>query len=280
MDFIQYLAFFGLIFFSVVKNITMKTCSVNYPPNHTALFFSFWLFVVNLFLMPLYYNNLFIDIKDNLIYFSFALLKGIGLYLYLIVAQNLNRTTGTSRAIVPVIAIGLIAFVNFFFFQEDLTNNQFISAILISIFGLIYYFKGHLNETSSHKYFIQLLICAIFLSIFDHLALSNIHWYSYLFVNTFVMLGLSFTFNKEIKEYNFLFKEKALLLSTAAYIGFEILTTSVRVAILPVTMANIAGLMSTPIIMLCMYFIWKESNVKKQLFFGIGSFLICSIALF
>lgn len=238
------------------------------------------MFLVNIFLFPVYYEKLIIDLNNHFYYFIFAILKGIGLYLYLIVAQNLNKTTGTSRAIVPVIAIGLIAFVNFFFFGENLNNNQLLSAILITIFGIIYYFKGHLNETDSHKYFIQLLGCAIFISIFDHLALSKIHWYSYLLINTFVMLILSFTFNREIKEYTFLFKEKALLLSTASYIGFEILTTSVRVSVIPVTMANIAGLMSTPIVMLFMYFFWKESSVKKQLFFGLGSFLICSIALF
>ena len=44
MDFIQYSAFLGLIFFSVLKNVTMKTCSVNYPPNHTALFLVFGCF--------------------------------------------------------------------------------------------------------------------------------------------------------------------------------------------------------------------------------------------
>ena len=272
MDTIQYITFFALVFLATAKNLAMKPCANLYPPNHTALFFSFWLFVVIVIVSPFYVTEIKNDISN--IYMLGAIAKGLFLYGYVITAQKLAKHTGTSRAFVPVVAVGLIAFINYFLFQEDITQNQLISALLITIFGCFYYLKGHLNETKSHFDFISLIGLAVLLSVIDHVTLQQIHWFSYLFINVIITLLVSLFFNKKIKSFNFLYKEKKLLLTAIIYIAFEILTTSARVNILPVTTTNIAGLMSTPLVMLGMYLFFNESTMKKQILFGLGAFFI------
>jgi hypothetical protein len=272
MDFIQYITFFGLIFLSTAKNISMKPCANIYPANHTALFFSFWLFITTLVFSPFFIEEIKKDIFN--IYILGAIFKGLFLYSYIVVAQKLVKYSGTSRAFVPVVAVGIVAFINYFLFSEQITSYQLISAVGITLFGVFYYLKGHLNETKSHSHFIGLIFLAILLSVVDHVTLKEIHWFPYLLVNVFITLIVSFSCNKEIKSFKFIFTEKKLLLATSLYIGFEILMTSSRVSILPVTTTNIAGLMSTPLVMLCMYLFYNESTMKKQIFFGLGACII------
>jgi drug/metabolite transporter (DMT)-like permease len=275
MDYIQYLTFFGLIFLATVKNLSMKPCANLYPANHTALFFSFWLFIFILFLTPFYINEIKEDLSN--IYIIGGLIKGLFLYGYVVTAQKLAKHTGTSRAFVPVVAVGIVAFINYFMFGEEITQNQLISSIIITFFGFFYYLKGHLNETKSHFDFISLIGFAIVLSVVDHITLKEIHWFPYLLSNVIITLLVSLKFNKEIKSFKFLISEKRLLLSAIIYIAFEILMTSARVNILPVTTTNIASLMSTPLVMLGMYLFFNESTMKKQIIFGLGAFFIGAI---
>jgi hypothetical protein len=276
----QYIAFFITLLLTVAKALAMKPCADRFPARETALFFSFWLFVVNLCLLPLYKDELAHDLLYAFPAFIYAVGKGALFYWYIKTSQQLSRHSGSSRAIVPVIAIGLIAVVNSQFLGEPLSFNQMLSAAVLMVFGLLYYFVGHLRETKSQKDFLLMIGLGTSLAIFDHMGLSQLHWFSFLLVNITVMMLLSFADNiKHYHCYRFLFTNKYLLLAAVLYIGFEVFITSTRVRILPVTVSNIAALMATPMVMLAMTIVWGESSLKKQGFFGLGAFALGALAL-
>jgi hypothetical protein len=62
------------------------------------------------------------------------------------------------------------------------------------------------------------------------------------------------------------------------YVFAEFYLTRVRVSILPITVANIAALMSVPLVMIIMNRFWGESTLKKQIFFGFTAFVLGLIA--
>ena len=280
MELFQYFIFILVIFAAISKALVMKPCANIYDAGHITLFFSFWLFITNSLLIPYHYETLVNDLINNTTNLSFAFLKGLFFYGYMVYGNKLTKSSGSSRSFIPVIGVGIIAIFNFFLFGEILTQYQLISAILITLWGVFYYFKGHLNETNSQHIFLIFLFFAVILSVFDHLGNSNLHWFTYLYFSILIMLIISFFYTKKsIESYKFIFTEKRLILAAAIYIAYEIFITSIRVNILPVTVINIAGLMSTPLIMLIMQGLYKESTIKKQLFFGLGAFFIGLIAL-
>ena len=280
MDLLQYIVFFSVVFLAVSKAVIMKPCANLYDAGNITLFFSFWLVVTNSLLIPYHYETLIYDLTQNTDNIIFSALKGLFFYFYMVYGNKLAKESGSSRAFIPVIGVGLIAFFNFFLFGETLSTNQLISALLISFWGCFYYFKGHLNETNSQKVFLIFLSLAVLLSCLDHLGNTYLHWFTYLYVSVFIMLIISYFYTKKtVDSYRFIFTEKRLILAAIIYIIFEIFITSIRVNILPVTVINIAVLMSTPIIMIFMKFIYNESSIKKQLFFGAGAFFIGILAL-
>jgi hypothetical protein len=283
MDYTQIIAFLAVLVLTVLKAITMKPCANHLPSQHTPLFLSFWVTITLICFLPFYYKELIHDINVNTFALGFAFIKGIFFFEYVNIGQKLSKETGSSRVFMGAVACGIIAFVNVFLFQEELTQYQLISAVLITLLGLIYYFKGHLSETSAgtHKAFLIMLVLAVILSVFDHLGLSNLHWFTFLFFSIPVMLLISFFKNRndESISMKFFFDKKILFLAASVYIITEIVLTQIRVTILPVTVVNIAVLMTLPIVMMLMTVIWKESTLKKQAFFGLSAFAIGLLAL-
>ena len=284
MELIQITAFIAVLVLTVLKAITMKPCADKLPSEYTPMFLSFWTSISILFMLPFYYNELINDINNNINYLLIAFIKGVFFFEYVNIGQKLSKKTGSSRIFMGAVACGLIAFINVLLFNEELTQNQQLSAILITLLGIVYYFKGHLSESSkdSHKAFFIMLILAVILSVLDHVGLTHLHWYTYLLLSIPVMFIFSLFKTRNDKEVNikFFFNKKILFLATLVYILTEVILTQVRVTILPVTVVNIAVLMAMPIVMLLMNIIWNESTLKKQLFFGLSAFLIGLLAIF
>jgi hypothetical protein len=283
MDMTQIIAFLIVMLLTVLKAITMKPCADKLPSEYSPMFLSFWTSISLLVMLPFYYESVLLDFKDNAIYLLIALVKGIFFFEYVNIGQKLSKKTASSRIFMGAVACGIIAFINVLLFNEMLTQNQLISSVLISILGVIYYFKGHLSETggSSHKAFITMLFLAVLLSVLDHTGLTNLHWFTYLILSIPVMFVISLFKTRKDKEVNvkFFFNKKILFLAAFVYILMEVVLTQVRVSILPVSVVNIAVLMCMPIVMLLMNIYWNESTIKKQLFFGVSAALIGLLAI-
>jgi len=275
MDYTQAIMFLCIIIFSTAKAIAIKPCANMFPANHTTFAFCLFLFVFLTLSLPIHYNTFIYELTNNTIYIAIAILKGASFYAYFTYSQKLTKHSASSRAFVPVIAVGLIAFVNFFIFSEAISSAQLITVILITMLGIAYYFYGHLSETQSQKTFITLLCLAVLLSVIDHIALSNIHWFTYLYVSIFITMIFSIFLNrKNIPVIMRNMTHKKMLIAGTMYMAFEVIITQTRVTILPVTITNVAALMSTPITMITMAYIYNESTMKKQAYFGGAVFLI------
>ena len=126
-----------------------------------------------------------------------------------------------------------------------------------------------------------MLFLAVILSVFDHLGLTALHWFTYLIFSIPIMLLMSIfkTRNDKTITMKFFFDKKILFLAAFVYIVTELALTQIRVTVLPVTVVNIAVLMTLPIVMMLMTVIWKESTLRKQAFFGLSAFAIGLLAL-
>jgi hypothetical protein len=283
MDISQFIIFLIIISLSFLKAIAFKKCSNDICPLQITLFLSFILMCSSLILLPTYYENFVRDLEDNREYLLIPIIKGILYFVYLYYSNVLSRYSGSSRAIAPVIGVGLIAFINYFLLGESLNINQLISAILITFLGVFYYFKGHISENLNSKIiFLKFLGLLIILSVLDHWGNSTIHWFSYLLLSTVVVYMMNFIYSKDREKLNIkeIFNKKMLLIACLIYVITEVYVTSVRVNEIPVTIVNIAVLMTSPIIMIYMNVTYKESTLKKQLSFGLVAFCIGLFAIF
>lgn len=281
MDFLQISSFLLIVVLTIFKAVSMKPCADLLPSAYTPMFLSFWTTIVIFIMLPFYYEYIIIDFKENNSSLIFAVIKGLLFYEFVNTGQKLTKKTASSRIFMSSVACGIIAFINVLLFGEILSTNQVISATLITFLGIIYYFKGHLSESDSHRAFLIMLFLAVTLSVLDHLGLSNLHWFTYLFLSIPVMLLMSFYKTRNDKEVSirFFFNKKILFFATSIYILTEFVLTQVRVSILPVSVVNIAVLVSMPVVMLLMNVYWNESTLKKQLFFGISASLIGLLAI-
>ena len=102
---------------------------------------------------PYFINEVFNDFKSLGFELIYGVIKGLFFFSYIDYGQRLGRDTASSRTFMGAVAVGFIALINYGLLNEDLSNYQLLSALLISCVGILYYFKGHLSETSnkSHK---------------------------------------------------------------------------------------------------------------------------------
>jgi hypothetical protein len=279
MNEIQILCFIGLIFISTLKAFAFKPCAKYLPSHYTPIFISFWMMLSVLLVSPYFFQSLVSDFNKFSYELAYGILKGVFFFQFINYSQKITKETASSKALMGAVSVGITAIINFSFLNEELTKYQFISALLMMILGFVYYFKGHLSETSrsSKKSVFMYIFLGVLLSIFDHLGLSSMHWYTYLFLNilTFFIISMIYClkYSKDI-SIKFFFSNKKLLIAAFVYVIAEFYFTSVRVSVLPVTTSNVAALMAVPVIMVFMSIYWKESTVKKQSFFGIMVFII------
>ncbi len=283
MDLIGYVVFIIIVISSVVKAISGKICANKFKYYELPFFNSFYILIA-LTCLGIYDNSYFKGMLNyNTAEYGITVGKGIGLFIYTTLGFYLSSYTASSRSFMNAFSIGFIAVSHFFIFGVEITTNQLISAILITLLGSIYYFKGHLAEMNykTHLSFFALVLLSIILATFDQVGLKTIDWFTFLFISCFISVcfSLSINYKNYIQNFKYLFFNKYIILSSLIYLAVEVFSTIVRVKYISMTMNNIAYLMAVPFIMLSMYFFFNESTFKKQMFFGWMTFLFGLIAL-
>ncbi len=133
---------------------------------------------------------------------------------------------------------------------------------------------------AAKKSFLLLLLFSIILSVFDHWGLSNVHWSTFMLVSCITVYLMNYTLRKSEKvEVSKVFNNYALIGLCVYYIAMELFLMNVRVTYISITMLNIATLMSSPLIMIYMNIVYKESTMRKQFIFGVLAAMIGMIAL-
>jgi hypothetical protein len=278
MDKIQIICFIGIILITTLKAISFKPCANHLPSHYTPLFISFWMMLSVVCVFPYFTDTVFKDLGVLSYELLYGVLKGLFFFYYIDYGQKLSKESASSKTFVGAIAIGVMAILGVFILDENLNKYQILSALLIFVLGVLYYFKGHLSETSflSQKSFFIMLILSVIISVVDHLALSVMHWFTYLLLNIPILFLMSYLYTRKKGKIliKFFFSDRRLLIAAFLYVIAEFYFTRVRVSILPITTANIAALMSVPVIMVVMNIFWNESTMKKQLSFGLLAFFI------
>ena len=281
MEKISLLIFLIAVVANIFKAVIYKKCSNEIKSTNITFMLTFFLMLTSIGFVPIYYEFIVKDIFENYLYVLIPFFKGIFYFYYLNSSNELSKQSGSSRAIVPIIAVGIIALINYSYLDDKLNLNQLISAILITVLGVFYYFYGHIKSNiAAKKSFLLLLLFSVILSVFDHWGLSNVHWSTFMLVSCITVYLMNYTLKKSEKvEISKVFNNYALIGLCTYYIAMELFLMNVRVTYISITMLNIATLMSSPLIMIYMNIVYKESTIRKQFVFGILAAMIGVIAL-
>lgn len=98
--------------------------------------------------LPFFYEKVVYDFTHVGTPLLLGVIKGLFFYGYINSSQKVAKETASSRAFLGAMAAGIIAIINFCFLEEKLSDNQLISAVLMTTLGFIYYFKGHISKSS------------------------------------------------------------------------------------------------------------------------------------
>jgi hypothetical protein len=269
----------ALFLLTVAHLVTLKICSVALDHRTAPLYISGWTLLGLLTAAPVYGHlapegwAIFMA-KPHLL--ALAVLKGVLLYVLLVISQELMKESLSSRHFVTPLSVGLIAGVNFTL-GERLTAAQWTSALGLCALSAAFFFKGHLAELSrqGRMTYAKLVALSVIIAAIDHTALQAVNWYALLLVGNVVLLSLSLALNRTRIDV----LKTALLTRPAAMAGFFYAATELvkyyqQVTINPVTAVVTVQAATKPVILALSAVIWKERTLKEQLAWGLAAFVL------
>ncbi len=128
MEKISLLIFLFAFLANIFKAVIYKKCSNEIKSNNITFMLTFFLMLTSIGFIPIYYDIIIQDIFDNSWYVLIPFFKGVFYFYYLNSSNELSKQSGSSRAIIPIIAVGIIALINYSYLEDKLSLNQLVSA--------------------------------------------------------------------------------------------------------------------------------------------------------
>lgn len=267
------LCFGFLIFFlMIIKPIAYKPCAQYFKSGLSAAFTSIWLLVGLILSWPLL-GHLFTNDWQKICsspYALFSILKGILLYAMIVYQQEVNKDSTSSSVFFGFIATALGSLIINIFFKEGLSLLQIACICSLGILGGIFYAYGDAKRLSSKgkKEFLLIIILSAVFMVCDHLAISQIGWFSHLLFSYFFMFLVCLYYGISRQDYINIFKNKTVALAGIIYTCSEFLIIYASVNILPVSLVSVFMRIAAPAVMIISAIKYHELSWKNQLLFG------------
>ncbi len=232
-----------------------------------------WMLIVSLLIYPLFKDmadSAFASLAETPYLIALGLLKGFGFWGMNFAGQTVRKTSNSSAGFYSFICIGLIAIGNSIF-GEELSVFQWGSVVVLTLTGLYFTFRGHLN---TQPFFIQLMFMAMvsigcMFGMIDHYFLTHANWYGLL-----LLTGVGMTFSScVLGRMPLRGVARCVLGRQTMCIGIllafsEVMILSILVTHLPVTLAWVAMALVGPVVMVISSLLWGEGRWQEQLLVG------------
>lgn len=268
-----------LVFLSIGKPIVYRPIAKKYNKGFSSTIMALWLMLGIILSVPFQWagiNNYIHTLNENRFAIFLSMLKGILIFYSIEYAQLVNKESTSSYMFSRFISLAITAFILNIFFNEHISSISLISIIGLGFLGFIFCYFGDISRLSVKykKYFITAILIAASAPVVDYLCIKRIGWYPYFVIsNLFLLLfiiirGISW---HDIKL-TFTVKDARLAGFFIAFYEFAIIRSSID--ILPISLISFFTRLAVPIVMIFSAVRYKESTIKKQLFFGIIALII------
>lgn len=259
--------------------LTLKVCSVKLDHRTAPIFISLWTLIGAGAVTPLY-GHLWAPGWAKLMEEPYLLMLAVGkgglLYLLLVISQELMKESLSSRHYVTPLSIGLVTLMNAGL-GEQLSLNQWFSALGLCALAAGFFFRGHLSDLSKRgkTVYLQLVIISAVLATLDHTLIKGSNWFAALLVVNAVLFTLSLALNIErlaiLKDALF---HKSAILAGIFYMATEIVKNYQQVTINPVSVVITVQAATKPVILILSALLWKERTVREQIAWGVMAFIV------
>ncbi|MFT7144779.1 MAG: hypothetical protein ACI9TY_001119 [Alphaproteobacteria bacterium] len=267
--------FFMFILFTLVlvRALYLRRQSFVMTPNDASASIGGWMLIVSMLLYPVFEAEAswaFSVIIASPFLLFIGLLKGAGFWVMSYAGQTLRKTSNSSASFFGFICIGLIALGNAVF-GENLSVMQWVSVAILTLTGLLFTIKGHLNTQSRRvqSMFLLMVFMGCMFGMIDHYFISHVNWYGLLFLTGAGMTTVSLLSRgvgfKHVKSC--VFNRRTMKIGMMMAVS-EVMILSIMVTHLPVTLAWVAMTLTGPVIMVISSLLWGEGRWQDQLLIG------------
>ncbi len=264
----------GLLIFltMVIKPIVYKPCVEHFRASLSAIFTSIWVLIGLAISWP-WLGHLFLNDWQRICsspYLLFSILKGILLYAMVKYQQEVNKYSTSSSVFFGFIATALGSLMINLFFKEGLSLIQLSCICALGVLGGIYYAYGdakRLSQQGKKEFLLIILLSAVFM-VCDHLAISEVGWYTHLLFSYIFMFLTCLFYGISRQDYARVFKNKIMARAGIVYACSEFLIIYASVNILPVSLVSVFMRIAAPTVMIISAIKYHEQTWKNQLLFG------------
>jgi len=262
-----------------------RLISRKYSTKTSSLCIGTWLIMAVIFTLPFFYHLLFLPTGG--LYFKnpvliLSMFKGVSLWFLIKNQQLVNRENISASVFFTPIGTGLGVIANRFFFNERLTQTQFLAILGLSLLGMLFSTTGS-AKTLNKKNKIRLVILIIFLAMFmciDQIVISRTNWYVHIMMSSIAFFLTSFfSHSKMIDWKNALFHRDSIIAGSVYVVG-EFYLLSVMIKVIPVSIAILFVRLTIPFVMGISSILYKEGKWHEQLLFGCCALGLCLPLIF
>lgn len=257
----------------VIRPFLYKPCVKYFPAELSAAFTSVWL-IVGLVVSWPFFGHLLTVPFDKIIrspYLLLSIAKGILLWWMIKLQQDINKKSTSSSVFFGFVAMALGSLVNNVFFKEGLEAFQLLCICALGVLGLVFVLRGDAKRLSFRGKidFAAIIFLGATFSVFDHLAIPQVGWYSHVFFSSVFMYIACVLHGISKKDYLNIFRNKDVVLAGIVYTMSEFLIIYSSIKLLPVSFVAVFMRMAAPVVMLISAVLYHEQSVKNQLVFGV-----------
>lgn len=264
-----------LVILALARPLLYKKVSMTLDHDSGPIFTSVWVLIGLLIVFP-FYGGLLLE-NWQLVFFNplllgLLILKGGFLWFLFFNGQVLTRQSLSAAKFVLPTALGLIAIINSFL-GEVLETKEWIAALGLCVFGIIFSLRGHLQDLGNKGRFLyfKLVGISIICATLDYLILLDTNWYILLLSTNFLMLMIAFFRKIPAQTWKSALFQKEAMLAGSVFSAGELLKFYLMVSILPMTVVISAQVAVIPVILILSSVIWGERGWKEQFLWGVLS---------
>lgn len=262
----------------IFNKLAMKWASHVLDHKTTTIFIPTWVLIGLLASYPVFENEVqqaFVSLQSTPEVAIWVILKGTFFYYYLQIIQKLRQQSLSSAHYAGPIGISLSA-VGAYFLGESLSFYQWVAMLLLGISGVVFMYKGHLNDIdpTGRQLFLKVVLLSAVLIMIDHSGVQASHWYVYLLFSSMATLFIALLKIRSKHVWSKALFNKTAVITGIVFVLHELVKYYQMVTITPASVLNAAGLSAGPIIMVLSAIIWKERTVKEQFLWGLWAMLL------
>jgi hypothetical protein len=266
-----------LFILTVAYKLLLKRCSAVLDHKSVPVFIGVWVLIGLALTAPFYAPSAWRSLADQPLTALIAVIKGVVLYVTILMGQRLMRASLSSNLYTAPMSIGAIAIINFLL-GERLSGLQWFSAVGVCVLSCVFFLRGHLSDLDrqAKRDYAAIVALLVVMGGMDQYGISHMGWYGYLAISNIVLLAAGLARHGDIRNavFNRLALPAGILFAVA-----EIFKFYQSVTINPVTAIILIQNLATPVLLTLSALIWKERSVKEQLIWG-GLAFALSLPLF